>query len=160
MCCFIFDDVLSFIVKFRCCEVDNNERMRKEKAKAKEKDKEKDKSKGKGKGKNTSLEGENCLNLSLLADLRYVILNLNNVLSYHTMCVIAVLLLHVSMRSKYLNSLNFCRSIFQIFACINHKGVLLNGFLIFIFIIVVVIQRSGGDGRRNDACATTLSSSL
>jgi hypothetical protein len=80
----IFDDILYFVVEFRCCEVDNNERMRKEKAK--EKDKEKEKSKGKSRNKNTSLEGENCLNLSLLADLRYVIFNLYNY--YHTIpCV-------------------------------------------------------------------------
>jgi hypothetical protein len=79
-----------FIAEFRCCEVDNNERMRKEKAKTKEKDKVTEKSKGKSRNRNTSLEGENCLNLSLLADLRYVIFNSNNSLSYQSMCVIDV----------------------------------------------------------------------
>lgn len=44
-------------------------RKEKEKAKAKEKEKEK----GKRKSKNTGLEGDNCFNLSLLADLRYVV---------------------------------------------------------------------------------------
>ena len=46
-------------------------RKEKEKAKAKEKEQEK----GKRKSKNT-LEGDNCFNLSLLADLRYVMHNI------------------------------------------------------------------------------------
>lgn len=74
----------------RCCEIDNDDLIRKEKEKAKAKEKEKEK--GKRKSKNTGLEGDNCFNLSLLADLRYVITNIieiscNNVQSYHSFSV-------------------------------------------------------------------------
>ena len=79
---------------FRCCEIDNNDMIRKEKEKAKAKEKEKEK--GRRKSKNTELEGDNCFNLSLLADLRYVITNIieiicYNVQSYHSVYMTALL---------------------------------------------------------------------
>ena len=62
--------------------------IRKEKEKAKAKEKEKEKETGKRKSKITGLEGDNCFNLSLLADLRYVIYDIIEIICNHKQSII------------------------------------------------------------------------